>query len=316
MRLYVWRGAERNFGDELNTMIWPRLLPGLLDPDGAAVLLGIGSVLDARHGPTGRKVVAGAGYGGYERPARLDGNWHIYWVRGPHTARRLGLPDRFGLGDPACLLPLVHTPGAVTGPLDVGFMPHFESLSRGPWPAAAAAAGIRLIDPRLDPATTCDAIARCQVLLTEAMHGAIVADALRVPWIALRPLAAIHRMKWQDWSDTMELAPRFHALPCSSAREWVEARCARQRPRLRALLAAAAEPLVPSDARVHRAAAALRQVAAAAPQLSSATALDRAQSRMLARLHTLRQDRAGGQATPAGPLHPGGNSAYVTPSVG
>lgn len=316
MRLYVWRGAARNFGDELNTVVWPRLLPGLLDPHGPVLLLGIGSVLDARHGQIGRKIVAGAGYGGYERPASLDRSWHVYWVRGPRTARRLGLPERFGLGDPACLLPLVHTPIPTSGPRDVGFMPHFESLSRGAWAAAAAAAGVRLIDPRGDPAAICDAIARCRVLLSEALHGVIVADALRVPWVALRPVAPIHRMKWLDWADTMALEPRFHPLPGSSSREWIEARCARAGPRVRAMLAAAAEPLLPSPAYLDHAVAALRRAAAEPAQLSSATALDRAQGRMLTRLHTLRQDCAGRPAMASGPLRPGGKSAYVTASVG
>jgi hypothetical protein len=51
MRVYSWRGAQRNFGDELNAILWPRLLPGLLDGAGPDLLLGIGSVLDARHPP-------------------------------------------------------------------------------------------------------------------------------------------------------------------------------------------------------------------------------------------------------------------------
>jgi len=59
--LYRWRGETRNFGDELNTLVWPRLLPELLDDNPDALLLGIGSVLDARHDNAVTKVVAGAG---------------------------------------------------------------------------------------------------------------------------------------------------------------------------------------------------------------------------------------------------------------
>jgi hypothetical protein len=91
VKLYCWRGRTRNFGDELNLLLWPRLLPGLLDDDDATLFLGIGSVLDARHAPAPVKVVAGAGFGGYQPPPALDENWLVHWVRGPHTARRLGL---------------------------------------------------------------------------------------------------------------------------------------------------------------------------------------------------------------------------------
>lgn len=219
LRLYVWRGTTRNFGDELNDLLWPRLLPGLfdaglvnqklLDPGlvddtgsddaGAALFLGIGSVLDARHPPEQRKIVAGAGFGGYQRPASLDGSWEIYWVRGPRTARQLGLPAAFGLGDPASLLPLAH-PVARHDTGAVGFMPHFESLARGAWPEAAAAAGLTLIDPRGAPQAIISQIAGCRALLSEALHGVIVADALRVPWVALTPVAPIHRAKWLDWA--------------------------------------------------------------------------------------------------------------------
>jgi succinoglycan biosynthesis protein ExoV len=316
MRLYVWRGEQRNFGDELNTLLWPCLLPGLLDDRGADLFLGIGSVLDARHAPHGRKVVAGAGYGGYEAPASLDGSWDIYWVRGPRTARRLDLPTAFGLGDPASLLPLVHAPATRQAANAVGFMPHFESLARGPWAAAAASAGVRLIDPRGDPRAIYAAIAGCRLLLSEALHGAIVADALRVPWVALRPVAAVHRMKWHDWAEAMALTPRFQVLPAASSREWTDTALPGVRLRLRRALAGVAERFSRPGIHLDRAVAALRQAADAAPQLSPDAALDRAQTRMLIRLHTLRQDRAGSRQRPRGPLRPGGKSAYDTPSVG
>ena len=146
-------------------------------------------MLDARHAPAAIKLVAGAGYGGYQPLARLDENWRVHWVRGPHTAALLGLPAvtrgrRSGHAAANAGWRAAQNAAAI------GFMPHFESLARGAWPEAAALAGIALIDPRGDPAEIIPASGACRLLLTEAMHGAIVADALRVPWVALRPLSA------------------------------------------------------------------------------------------------------------------------------
>ena len=339
MRLYVWRGATRNFGDELNGLLWPHLLPGLLDPDpgdsglrdpglrdpnlidpnlldpslldpsllelgqidpgrladdALDLFLGIGSVLDARHPADRRKIVAGAGFGGYEAPATLDGSWQIYWVRGPRTARQLGLCASFGLGDPASLLPLVH-PVARHDTGAIGFMPHFESLARGAWPQAAAAAGVTLIDPRNAPCTILGQIAGCRMLLSEALHGVIAADAMRIPWVALAPVAPIHRAKWLDWADALDLTIRFHALPASSPREYVETAFTPRRHAIRAGLAriaALADRIDRRSIHLDRAAASLRQAAAAEPQLSNGLTLARAQDRMLARLDTLRADHA------------------------
>jgi succinoglycan biosynthesis protein ExoV len=303
--LYRWRGNERNFGDELNCLLWPRLLPNFFNDDAAVVFLGIGSVLDARHAAGAVKLVAGAGYGGYESRPALDPRWVIHWVRGPRTARVLGLPPTYGLGDPAILLPIQRADGGRV----IGFMPHFESLDRGAWAEAALAAGVILIDPRDDPDAIIAAIRTCRVLLSEAMHGAIVADAMRVPWVALRPLIAVHRAKWHDWADTVGLRVRFQPLPGSTLVERLHASSLARTHVGRRLLAKTWPKLAGVGRRwfAEQVVRALTAASRAEPQLSDAAALDCSRCRMLERLDALRRDPFRANAST---LHGAGNSAY------
>nr|WP_294508643.1 polysaccharide pyruvyl transferase family protein [uncultured Rhodopila sp.] len=279
MILYRWRGETTNFGDELNTLLWPALLPGFFDDDPATRFLGIGSVLDRRHPAEVRKLVAGAAYGGYEGKPALDATWTVHWVRGPRTAATLGLPRDLGLGDPAVLLPHAIAIDAETNG-DIGFMPHFETAARGAWQRAAALAGVTLIDPRAGPLEILVRIARCRVLLSEALHGIIVADTLRVPWVPIRPLARIHRAKWRDWAETVEVRPRFAVLPPSTVPEWLAAKAAFT---TRHGATIAAHRLIDQAAR------ALERAARTEPQLSPDAALQRCQSRQLEAVAALRR---------------------------
>lgn len=342
MILYQWRGQTSNFGDELNGLLWPRLLPDFFDADPSARFLGIGSVLDSRHSGSATKLVAGAGYGGYENPPALDHTWIIHWVRGPRTARMLGLDAGAGLGDPASLLstlpPLSKSDAApapwgsrptqgVPGGADrgmIGFMPHFESMARGHWAEAARAAGLCLIDPRGDPADIIDAIGRCRMLVSEALHGVIVADAMRVPWIAARPLLPAHRPKWFDWAESLNLRIVFRPLTPSSLLEHaIRLPLAGRRPG-RFLLGNHA-PRLHATGRprlIERSAVALRRIAAQPPQLSIWTDLDRCQDRMRERIVALRRapfrGLAGSQimACPPAPLRAEDDFAYQPVSTG
>ena len=294
MILYRWQGGTKNFGDELNTVLWPRLLPDFFDDDPAQRFLGIGSILDSRHAGPAIKLVAGAGFGGYEAPARIDRTWSIGWVRGPWTARTLAVEQRLGLGDPASLLPLINLARDGAGRA-VGFMPHFESAQRGHWIEATQAAGVVLIDPRGDPLRVVEAILNCRVLLSEALHGVIVADAFRVPWVALEPLVAIHRFKWLDWAQSMELSLVFRSLRASSALEWVNASGMSRRHSGRALIDRHAALLraVGRHGLIERAASQLRMIARAEPQLSHPLVLTRAQQQMMDGLNALCRRHAG-----------------------
>lgn len=321
MILYQWRGHARNFGDELNALLWPRLLPDFFDTDESVSFLGIGSILDGRHDPARMKIVAGSGYGGYEAPIALDRTWSVHWVRGRRTASQLGLPLALGMGDPGSLLPLAGLApprDASLVPAAIGFMPHFESAARGAWAEAAAAAGLTLIDPRGDPRAIVHAMTRCRMILSEALHGIIVADALRIPWIAIQPLAPIHRSKWLDWAETLHLDIAFRRICPSTALERAyltplsrfhlgRGLLTRESRRLRDLARARF---------VEQAAERLYRAARSEPVLSAGTALDLGQSRMLEAVAALRRGPVPGRHRPAWEradsqlLQPRGVSAY------
>ena len=51
------------------------------------------------------------------------------------------------------------------------------------------------------------------------MHGAIVSDALRVPWIPMQPISNVHSMKWFDWASALGIDLRPTQMVCSSLLE-------------------------------------------------------------------------------------------------
>jgi succinoglycan biosynthesis protein ExoV len=74
-------------------------------------------------------------------------------------------------------------------------------------------AGIRYIDPLAPVPKVCAQLAGSSVVIAEAMHGAIVADAFRVPWIPAATSGRFNRFKWQDWALSLGMSPAVHPLP-------------------------------------------------------------------------------------------------------
>ncbi|MHA6730285.1 polysaccharide pyruvyl transferase family protein [Devosia sp. A369] len=221
MKLVFFRGKVPNFGDELNLHVWPALLPkGFLDDNEDELFVGIGSII-GDHLPAGaRKFVMGSGYAGYMGlPDVHDGTWDICFVRGPNTARTLGIDPSLSICDSAILLRNMNLPAPDTS-VGVAFMPHYESLERGNWAEACRQAGITLIDATEPVEKVLSQIRGARLLITEAMHGAIVADALRTPWIGARPIYGGHHSKWLDWAGALDLDVQLNALKPSSVLEY------------------------------------------------------------------------------------------------
>ena len=193
MKLYYYRGRQPNFGDELNPWMWPQLLPNLFSEDDSSTFSGVGSILYDHFPEDTLKIVFGAGYGAYTpAPNVHTGSWDIYFVRGPQTAEVLGLDSSLAICDAAVLLRTIRLPQPIASGR-ISFMPHCRSMDLGMWSEVCQSADIELIDPRAPVPEVLAKIAGAKLLLAEAMHGAIVADALRVPWIPLRPLQRENR---------------------------------------------------------------------------------------------------------------------------
>jgi succinoglycan biosynthesis protein ExoV len=221
MHPYYWESAHGNFGDDLNLWLWDFLLPGFREIHPDVLLVGVGTVLNRALLPQGgRKLVIGSGFGYGALPDFSDpSEWDIRCVRGPLTAGKLGLDASLGIVDPAVMVAempefqnLPKTGGAI-------FVPHWESTVGGIWPIVCKAAGLGYVDPCGEAKSVIRAIAQADLVVAESMHAAILADAFRVPWVAVSTSRSINSFKWQDWSESLGVAYRPRQVPISSRAE-------------------------------------------------------------------------------------------------
>ncbi|WP_312513445.1 polysaccharide pyruvyl transferase family protein [Massilia sp.] len=211
MKLYYYKHPTGNFGDDLNPWIWETLAPELFDEDASQLFVGIGTLINDKVPAQPQKLVFGSGVG-YNGAATIDARWKFYGVRGPRSAQVLNLDPSLVLSDPAVLLTQVAGPApAPTG--KVVFMPHHGSLGNADWRPVCEQAGIEFIDPSDDARTTVEKIRGARLVIAEAMHAAIVADAFRVPWIPVSCYDHILDFKWRDWCESLQMDYRPTALP-------------------------------------------------------------------------------------------------------
>lgn len=222
MKLYYYN-LEENFGDSLNPWLWSQLLPDIFDEDASTIFVGIGTILNnlIPHKPT--KVVFGAGVGYGNRKPVIDNRWKIYCVRGPLSAQALALSPNLALTDPAVLIKNLWQPKERKNH-PVSFMPHVGSIKYWDWKSFCESLDIHYIDPQADIERVLHDIDCSELLIAEAMHGAIVADALRIPWIPVRINKFILEFKWYDWCQSVGLdyAPVF--LPRLYSEEGIASR--------------------------------------------------------------------------------------------
>ena len=77
------------------------------------------------------------------------------------------------------------------------------------------------LDPLADSEETVQRIRKAKLVIADAMHAAIVADALRVPWIPVAISPQSNSFKWLDWALSLNLPYNPTTLPASTLLESV-----------------------------------------------------------------------------------------------
>jgi len=196
-----------NFGDDMNSWFWEKLSPGGWNKS-ENTLLGIGSLLGRDRDPNKTWHVIGSG-AGYRYPLDLSSaeHWNFLAVRGPLTALALGLSEEKGCTDTAILLASIPELQPIPEEKREGviFIPHHRATESCEWSSICEAAGINYIDPRDESIEVIQAIRKSKLVLSGAMHAAIIADTFRVRWLPVTTSSTINHFKWLDWTNSMNV---------------------------------------------------------------------------------------------------------------
>ncbi|WP_161158046.1 polysaccharide pyruvyl transferase family protein [Vibrio eleionomae] len=209
----IFRVTPGNFGDDLNEILIEKRLGAHFNGNvflsqkcdyqvnqEDQVIVAIGTILNNLTPKSGHKIVLGAGTG-YGDPVVIDQDWDVRFVRGPLTAKKLGLPASKSITDPAILLADTVYPRPERAD-DIGYIPH-HAVANSLWQEVIENMGLKYIDPRRDFDSVMGDMVACKWVIAEAMHGAIVADALRIPWVPVASAEKINTFKWHDWCSTI-----------------------------------------------------------------------------------------------------------------
>ncbi len=219
MKLFYYQRPDglQNFGDQLNAWLWHQLLPGFFDEDETTIFVGIGTLLNhllPQRVSTAKQLIIFSTGVGYEKPLKgIPDHWKIYCVRGQYSANSLNLSSNLAITDAGILvrklfkfnLPKLYS---------FAYMPHIHHVkSSGKFlQKICHKIGWGYINPSDSIEQILTQISQTQILLTEAMHGAIVADAFRVPWIPIITSPRILKFKWQDWCSSIHVTYKPYYL--------------------------------------------------------------------------------------------------------
>ena len=212
MQLFYFKDVLGNFGDDLNPWVWSRLIPNAIDEDQDTIFIGIGTLINHRIPITPFKHVFGSGVG-YGHLPKIDNKFEFHAVRGYESAKALGLsPDKV-VTDSAIFVRALFDQSIYEKKWRFGFMPTGETEKNFDWRPVCNDLNVNYISCHLPVAQALKEISLCNVMICEAMHGAIVSDSLGIPWIPVRCNENISEFKWRDWLSSLAMIYRPNDIP-------------------------------------------------------------------------------------------------------
>lgn len=211
MKVFFCKVDGGNFGDDMNEWFWDDLFPGHSEIAPDTTLFGIGSILWRQNFvDNGKVIVMGSGSGYGVVPSELPQNTEIGFVRGPRTARLLGLPPEHAITDPAAMVSTFDRFQDFNTSGEIVFIPHVGTAKLPlNWERVAARAGVAYVSPADDSEHVILKLARAKLVLAESLHGAIIADAFRVPFVPVCLSPTFNTHKWLDWAESLDMDIEF-----------------------------------------------------------------------------------------------------------
>ena len=222
MRYVYFKAAKGNIGDDLNGWLWPKLF-GNEDQSDKRYFYGIGTILHTDVellSPTnGEKIFFGTGFRPRYNKCVIQADWDVKFLRGPLSAYQLQNKNQFITDGAYALRQLDDYKRfkSTKKKYKVSLMPHFSSVDYINWEFICQQLGFNYISPRPKASieNLLSEIAASEVIIAEAMHGAILADIFRIPWQRFvlstkffeGPM--VSEYKWLDWILSVDI-PDIH----------------------------------------------------------------------------------------------------------
>jgi succinoglycan biosynthesis protein ExoV len=204
VKLYYYKADRPNFGDDINPWFWRKALGFEFDGSDEEIFVGIGTIINDLLPEADILHIFGSGAGyGNSVPRKAD-HWRVHCVRGPLTAQAIDVDKKLAVTDPVMLLHRWVTDSFDQKVFRCSFMPHVDFASER-LEVICTNVGINYISPAWEQDTVIKQVGQSEKLITSAMHGAILADALRVPWTPVTAAGDVIPFKWHDWCQSLKL---------------------------------------------------------------------------------------------------------------
>lgn len=207
MNIIYFKSDIGNFGDDLNPWLWNKLLGDVSNYNKTLDFIGIGSILDSRIKSDNKKVIFGSGVRDFNFNINDISNVDIRFVRGPISSK---VTNTKYITDAAYALRQL-PPKSYEKKYKIAIVPYFRHYRQFNWQLFKKITGIHVIDPTQNVENVIEEINKSQNILAAAMHGAILADIYRVPWMRVKfskhgyESALTSELKWNDWIGSIKL---------------------------------------------------------------------------------------------------------------
>lgn len=216
MKVYWWKGPHYpNVGDELSRIILEEYFNAPVEhaPIKQAELLSTGSVLgwafnDAETERTTPLAVVGSGFMHTGVVPFSSPSLKIYSVRGYLSRNHLGHlgTGKVGLGDPGLLAGKITNRSAPEIASELGIILHSANSNNDELKKKFEPLNPRFIETRTDDLDNfAHEITACKTILSQSLHGLVVADSLGIPnaWLNLGSLHPGGSFKFFDYFSTV-----------------------------------------------------------------------------------------------------------------